>query len=83
MKGNRKKAAAVLANLAAFAEKYLSEQMAAGTLLERDASVSLQQDVWLLEGEYVCREMIGREMREQIGVEHGKNSRTDGQRGAD
>ena len=69
--------------LTAFAEKYLSRQMAAGTVLERDASVSRQQDVWLLEGGYVCREMIGREMREQIGVEHGKNSRTDGQRGAD
>ncbi len=68
--------------LTAFAEKYLSEQMTAGTILERDASVSRQQDVWLLEGRYVCREMIGREIREQIGVEHGKNSRTNGQRGA-
>lgn len=69
--------------LTAFAEKYLSGQMTAGTILERDVSVSRQQDVWLLEGGYVCREMIGREKREQIGVEHGKNDRTDGQRGTD
>ncbi len=69
--------------LTAFAEKYLSGQMTAGTILERDVSVSRQRDVWLLEGGYVCREMIGREKREQIGVEHGKNNRTDGQRGTD
>ena len=63
--------------LTAFAEKYLSEQMTAGTILERDASVSRQQD----EGRYVCREIFGREKQEQIGVNHGKDNGTDGQRG--
>ena len=69
--------------LTAFAETYLRGQMAAGTILERTERLSRQGELLLLEGSYICREMIGREKREQIGVEHGKTNGTNGQRGAD
>lgn len=57
--------------LTSFAEQYICGQMTAGKILENSADVSRQDRVWLLEGNYVCREMIGREKPEQIGVDHG------------
>ena len=67
--------------LSSFSLRYLSEQMTAGKILDADTTVSQGDGVWLLNGEYVCREMIGREKQEQIGVNHGKDNGTDGQRG--
>ena len=57
--------------LTAFSEQYICSQMTAGIILEKRTEVSRQEEIWLLEGKYVCREMIGREKPEQIGVEHG------------
>ena len=67
--------------LSSFALRYLSDQMTAGKILDDDMTVSQGDGVWLLNGEYVCWEMIGREKQEQIGVNHGKDNGTDGQRG--
>ena len=55
------------ATLLGFAEAYLLQQMVAGRILEKEETVSLLDGVYLLEGEYVCTEMIGRVQREQIG----------------
>ena len=55
------------ATLLGFAEKYLCQQMVAGRILEKEETVSLLDGVYLLEGEYVCTEMIGKVQREQIG----------------
>ena len=55
------------ATLFGFAEAYLLQQMVAGRILEKEETVSLLDGVYLLEGEYVCTEMIGRVQREQIG----------------
>lgn len=48
------------------AQRYLQSQMIAGTLLSRDEVISNENGVWCLEGDYVCREMIGKEQSEEI-----------------
>ena len=53
--------------LFAFAQGYLSQQMVAGRILQKQEAVTLLDGVYLLEGEYVCTEMIGKVQREQIG----------------
>ena len=53
-----------------FGESYLREQMVAGVIRSRNTSVLETKDCWLLEGEYVCVEMIGAMQREQMGEEH-------------
>ena len=50
-----------------FAESYLTRQMVAGNILSKDETVSLEGETYLLRGEYVCTEMIGKVQREQIG----------------
>ena len=59
--------------LAAFAAGYIQSQMIAGSILSRDVVLSVLDGCCLLEGEYVCTEMIGRVQREQIGEYHGEN----------
>ena len=54
-----------------FAEQYVCSQMAAGRILEKSGMIIRQDSVWILEGNYVCHEMIGREKPEQIGEDHG------------
>ena len=57
--------------LSSFALRYLSDQMTAGKILDDDMTVSQGDGLWLLNGE----------KQEQIGVNHGKDNGTDGQRG--
>lgn len=52
--------------LSKLAQDYLCGQMVAGTISSRDESFSQQDGVLLLDGEYGCLEMIGRERNEEI-----------------
>lgn len=63
----------VEAALFAFARRYLSQQMVAGSILSRQESITASGSVYKLEGSYVCAEMIGRVREEQIGDSNGKN----------
>ena len=60
--------------LADFSEDILTSQMISGELLDRRERIHLHEGCWILEGNYLCREMIGRVQWEQIGEEHGKSS---------
>ncbi len=62
------------AGLERFADKYLHQQMVAGSVLDRTQTLSSENGVYQLTGAYLCTEMIGREQQEQIGVQHGKSS---------
>ena len=59
---------------AAYAEQYLLRHMTAGHIMKREAFSDARDGVHLFKGRYVCSEMIGREVAEQIGDIHGKNS---------
>lgn len=48
------------------AERYLQEQMIAGTIVSREEVISRDNGQWRLEGSYVCLEMIGIEQSEEI-----------------
>lgn len=48
------------------AEDYLCRQMIAGQILSQDRSVSVQNGVCILEGQYACLEMIGQFKREEF-----------------
>lgn len=60
--------------LAAFARTYLTEQMAAGSIVSAQEQTIPSAGILRLEGSYVCTEMIGRIQREQIGEYHGENN---------
>ncbi len=62
------------ASLHSFAGNYLSGQMVAGQILNRSEIVFPMDGFYQLEGEYVCKEMIGRVRKEQMGDIHGKDS---------
>lgn len=64
-----------------FSRRSLTQQMTAGEISEEDTIVLHGNGVWILEGQYICREMIGRQIREQIGDYHGENTGTNGERG--
>ena len=53
-----------------FAAGYLGTQMIAGTITGAVETVTEGAGVWVLEGEYACTEMIGRERAEQNGELH-------------
>lgn len=53
--------------LTAFADRYVSHQMAAGKIQERMETLFQEDGVYSLDGEYQCVEMIGRVQIEQIG----------------
>lgn len=55
------------------ARRDILSQTVAGSILTEAASVRKETGVYLLEGSYVCTEMIGRVQREQIGENYGKN----------
>ena len=59
--------------LSAFASGYLSGQMIAGTITEKDEACTLQDGVYCLEGQYACQEMIGRVRSEEIVKPYGEN----------
>ena len=62
------------AALDSFVRDYLQRQMVAGQILLKKLRFSELDGLYRLEGECLCREMIGRQRREQIGELHGKNS---------
>lgn len=64
-----------------FSRSSLTQQMTAGVITQEDTVVLHGDGVWSLEGQYICREMIGRQKREQIGDYHGENTGTNGERG--
>lgn len=53
-----------------FAARYLGSQMIAGTVTEAVEYVVEDGGVWILQGDYACTEMIGRERAEQNGELH-------------
>lgn len=59
--------------LSDFAEQFLSQQMVAGSIKKKDERVSSENGIYRLTGKYVCTEMIGREVPEQIGETNGKS----------
>ena len=54
-----------------FAPRYLGSQMLAGSILQQDTQIHRLDNGVLLEGKYVCLEMIGRVQKEQIGEQNG------------
>lgn len=62
-----KSAAASQPQLRAFARRLVKENMIAGQILAAEERVSQQNDLIVLEGRYLCSEMIGRIRQEQIG----------------
>ena len=57
-----------------FSRRYLQQQMIAGSLGSCDEIFTSANDRYVLEGHYICEEMIGREQPEQIGEGNGKNN---------
>lgn len=67
-----KEEASAQEELREYARAYLTEQMIAGSLLNRTEAVFLEKGCYRLRGEYVCKEMIGRVRQEQIGETNGE-----------
>lgn len=53
--------------LSLFVESYLRSQMVSGRILLRSEGITGTDGAYLLEGEYLCTEMIGRQRQEKIG----------------
>lgn len=53
--------------LAQFSDQYLKHRMIAGEILQTQQTMEVTEDLYALTGSYVCAEIIGREIREQIG----------------
>ena len=53
--------------LSGFAGGYLRQQMIAGDIVQAAETLSEADGLWILTGNYVCTEMIGREQAEQNG----------------
>ena len=53
--------------LHSFASDYVRSQMIAGTILLEDTDVHIENGIWLVRGEYICEEMIGRITAERNG----------------
>lgn len=58
--------------LSDFAEGYLAEQMTAGSVTDRQVSLSAEDGFYCLTGQYACIEMIGRQRNEEIITPNGK-----------
>lgn len=56
-----------------FAEDYLKQQMLGGSFLQKDIRLSQEPDVYILRGEYLCLEMIGRVRSEEIIGSNGED----------
>lgn len=65
----------VTGQLQSFAEQYLLQQMNAGRIRTGNYRIVQENGIAILEGSYICTEMIGRIQPEQIGEYDGK---TDG-----
>lgn len=59
--------------LSEYAEGYLAGQMVSGTILNRSEAVELLQDIYVLNAQYTCRELIGRVQSEEIIQHYGEN----------
>ena len=61
-------------DLSSFACSYLMAQMVAGQILSESVESGLEDGCFCLTVDYVCREMIGRVQREQIGELYAENN---------
>ena len=61
-------------DLSGFARTYLRSQMVAGQILSESVESGSEDGVFCLTADYVCREMIGRVQREQIGELYAENN---------
>ena len=59
--------------LRSFANGYICHQMIAGSIEAEDIQIALDRDLYRLQGEYVCTEMIGAWQAEEIGETNGKS----------
>ena len=57
-----------------FSDTYLISQMIAGQILQADQQLFKAENIYQLKSSYTCSEMIGRELREQIGDHNGKRN---------
>ncbi len=57
-----------------YADQYLSEQMIAGTILERQTTFETADTVARLKGIYLCNEMIGKTRYEEIIGQYGETN---------
>ena len=55
---------AAKSGLSSFSQNYLSTQMIAGVITRSDEAVQEEPGIYLLSGQYLCSEMIGRERLE-------------------
>ena len=62
--------------LNAFAQAHLKESMIAGEILSASVETQSLGDCYRLEGQYACREMIGRVQEEEIMTPYGKHDGT-------
>lgn len=60
--------------LCAFASDYLISQMIAGQIRSATESFTQDPDTLILNAQYICSEMIGRERAEKIGDLYGQNN---------
>lgn len=57
----------VHSRLKGFSSRYLQQQMIAGTIRSTRETLRMKDGLFLLQGQYICEEMIGREQLIQIG----------------
>lgn len=55
-------------------QTYLQRAMVSGTILSEDTAMEVGEDLLILNGRYLCTEMIGREQNEEILQYYGKNN---------
>jgi len=60
--------------LSGFAQKDLSRQMIAGSIVQKEEQFREEEGIYVLKGTYICTEMIGRVRQEQIGEYNGENN---------
>lgn len=60
--------------LQAYSSQYLSAHMIAGSILTAHTACDREEDIYSLEGKYLCREMIGQIKREESLITNGENS---------
>lgn len=63
----------VSGGLREFSRQYLQQRMISGSIRKAEEQITNNRGLFQLRGNYICEEMIGRELPEQIGVTNGKN----------
>ena len=64
---------AAKSGLSSFSQNYLSTQMIAGVITRSDEAVQEEPGIYLLSGQYLCSEMIGRERLENGALDEQNN----------